>query len=141
MSLIVRCWSASDWIGFSPMTYTAVRSPRSIASNMPDRCQPRFGGTGHAPGRIEPCPERVVLDVLEAWQPVGQGAHVAAALDVVLATERVQATAVLADVSGEDRQVDERDDVVDRVVMLGDAEGPADHRLVGASRRRGPARG
>ena len=73
----------------------------------------------------------MVLDVLEAGQPVRQGAHVAAALDVVLAAQRVDAAAPPTDVAGEEHEVDQRDDVVDGVVVLGDAEGPADHRLVG----------
>ena len=75
-------------------------------------------------------PELVVLDVLEAEQPVGQGAHVAAALDVVLAAQRVEAAAVAPDMPGQQGQVDERDHVVDRVVVLGDAQRPADHRPV-----------
>ena len=66
-------------------------------------------------------------------QPVGQGAHVAAALDVVLATQRVDAAAVAPDVAGQQDEADQGEDVVDRVVVLGDAEGPADHR----ARRRG----
>ena len=37
----------------------------------------------------------------------------------------------LPDVPGEQRQVDEREHVVDRVVMLGDAQGPADHGTIG----------
>ena len=68
------------------------------------------------------------------WKPgsrSGQRAHVAAALDVVLAAERVEAAAVSPDVPGEQREVDQREDVVDRVVVLGDPEGPADHRPVG----------
>ena len=67
--------------------------------------------------------------MLEARQPIRQGAHVAAALDVVLATERVDAAAVPADVAGQQDEVDQGEDVVDRVVVLGDAERPADHRL------------
>ena len=88
---------------------------------------------GDAPLGVELGAQRVVLDVLEAGQAVGEGAHVAAALDVVLATQRVDAAAVAADVTGQQHQVDERQDVVDRVVVLGDAERPADHR----PRRRG----
>ena len=33
--------------------------------------------------------------------------------------------------AGQQREVDQGQDVVDRVVVLGDAEGPADHRPVG----------
>ena len=81
-----------------------------------------------APFGIELRPQLVVLDVLEARQPVGERAHVAAALDVVLATQRVDAAAVATDVPGQQDQVDEGEDVVDRVVVLGDPERPADHR-------------
>jgi hypothetical protein len=40
-------------------------------------------------------------------------------------------------VSGEQREIDEGEDVVDRVVMLGDAERPAQDRLVGRGIRVG----
>ena len=85
----------------------------------------------HAPRLFELRPKPVVLDVLEAGQPVGDRAHVAAALDVVLAAQGVETAAVATDMAGQQRQVDEREDVVDRVVVLGDAERPADHRPVG----------
>ena len=45
------------------------------------------------------------------------------------------------DVPAQQREVDQREDVVDRVVVLGDAQGPADHRPARPSRRRGPSRG
>ena len=112
-----------------------MRSPRSIASNIPDRCQPRFGGTGTPQICVELGPKRVVLDVLEAGQAVGQRAHVAAALDVVLATERVDAGAIPADVPGQQDEVDQGQDVVDGVVVFGDPQRPADHRPRG--RRQG----
>ena len=127
-SRMARCWSASDWTGFSPMQYTAVRSPRSIASNMPDRCQPRRGGTV-TPQAASNFARSVSFST--CWKPgqaVRQGAHVAAALDVVLATQRVDAAAVAPDVSGQQDKVDQGQDVVDRVVVLGDPKGPADHR-------------
>ncbi len=102
-------------------------------SNIWVRCQPYFGGIVDAPGPVEPLARlAVALDVLEAGQLVGDRAHVAAALDVVLAAERVQARAVAADVAGEQGQVDQAEDVVDGVVVLGDAERPADLGPVGA---------
>ena len=79
------------------------------------------------PGGLEAGAQRVVLDVLEPGQPVGHRAHVAATLDVVLAAQRVEATPVAADVSGQKCQVDEGEDVVDRVVVLRDSKRPADH--------------
>ena len=44
----------------------------------------------HSPDALELGPQLVVLHVLEAGQTVGQGAHVAAALDVVLPAQRVR---------------------------------------------------
>ena len=64
--------------------------------------------------------------MLEPRQPIGQGAHVATALDVVLATERVHAAAIAPHVAGQKNERDEREHVVDRVMVLGDAEGPDD---------------
>ena len=89
-----------------------------------------LGRHRHAPGRVELRAQLVVLDVLEAGQAIGQGAHVAAALDVVLAAQGVEAAAVAPDMTREQGQVDERDHVVDGVVVLGDAERPADHRPI-----------
>ena len=43
-----------------------------------------------------------------------------------------EARPVAADVSGQQREVDDREDVVDGVVVLGDAERPAHLRAVGA---------
>ena len=124
--------SASDCAGFSPTTYSAFSSPRSIASNIWVRCQP-YRGWMVTPQACSYLRARLVvaLDVLEARQLVRDRAHVAAALHVVLAAQRVEARAVAADVAGQQRQVDQAEDVVDRVVVLGDAERPADHRAVG----------
>ena len=91
-----------------------------------------LGVDRHAVLLAEPPAGVVVgLDVLEAGQLVRDGAHVAAALDVVLAAQRHQAGAVAPHVTGEQRQVDQRQHVVGRVVVLGDAERPADLRPVG----------
>ena len=45
-----------------------------------------------------------------------------------MSSKRVQARAIAADVAGQKGEVDESQDVVDRVVVLGDPEGPADLR-------------
>ena len=76
-----------------------------------------------------------------SWKPeslFGNRAHVAAALDVVLAAQRVEPRAEAADVAAEEREVDQREDVVDGGVVLGDPERPADH---GAVRAREGVRG
>ncbi len=67
-----------------------------------------------------------VLHVLEPGELVGEGAHVATSLDVVLASDRHQTRSVTADVTGEKGEIDEGEDVVGGVVMLGDPQGPAD---------------
>ena len=68
----------------------------------------------HAPRLLEPRACLVVsLDVLEARELVGDGAHVAAALHVVLTAQRVEPRAEAADVAAEEREVDQREDVVD----------------------------
>ena len=93
-------------------------------------------GDRSAPRRLEALARRgVTLDVLEPGQLVGDRAHVAAALDVVLSSQRVEAASVGADVAGQQPEVDQPEDVVDGVVVLGDAERPADHRPVGRRER------
>src|SRR5437660_5925893 len=79
-----------------------------------------------APGTLEFRAQFAVLNVLEAGQAVGDRAHISTPLDVVLAAQRVETTAVAAHVAGKEAEVDEGDDVVHRVVMLGDAECPTD---------------
>ena len=83
------------------------------------------------PSGLEPRPDFVIGDILEAGQFVGKGTHVATTLHVVLATDRHESRAVPAQVPGEQRQVDEGEYVVGCVVMLGDAEGPADLGCLG----------
>ena len=79
----------------------------------------------------------VVLDVLESWQLVRQGAHVAAALHVVLAAQWRESGTESADLAGQDREVAQREHVVDAVVVLGDTERPAQLRGVGGGVRVG----
>ncbi len=59
--------SASDWAGFSPITYSARRSPRSMASNICVRCQPYLGGIVDAPCAVEALAGGVVDSM--SWKP------------------------------------------------------------------------
>ena len=93
------------------------------------------------PQRLELLAGDLVVDVLESGQLVRERAHVAAALHVVLPAQRAEAGAVAADLAGEQRQVAESQHVVDAVVVLGDAERPAQLGGLGAWRTRGPVRG
>ena len=77
------------------------------------------------PGGVEAGPDVRIEDVGEAGKAVGNGPHVTTALDVVLAPQRVEAGAVATHVSAQQRQVDERQDVVDGVVVFRDAQRPA----------------
>src|SRR5689334_443858 len=90
-----------------------------------------FGFDPGAPGALEFRAQFVVLHMLESGQAVGDCAHISASLDVVLAAERVETTAVAAHVTGEEAEIDEGQNVVHRVVMLGDSERPADLRALG----------
>ena len=97
------------------------------------RDRPSVAGLdGDAPRGLEPGPRvGVLLDVLEPGELVRDRAHVAAALHVVLPPEGVQAAPVATDVAGEETEVDEGEHVVDGVVVLSDAERPAQLRAVG----------
>ena len=117
--------SASDWAGFSPSTYSARQfAPAHGLEHLGE--VPAVGRRDRAaPGGVEAGPDVRVEDVGEAGEAVGDGPHVAAALHVVLAPQRVEAGAVATHVPAQQRQVDERQDVVDGVVVLGDAQRPA----------------
>ena len=69
--------------------------------------------------------------MLKPRQAVGNRAHVAAALHIVLPAQRIEAASIATDVSREQPEVDQRQHVVDRVVMLGDAQRPANLRALG----------
>ncbi len=88
--------------------------------------QALLGRKRHSPSLLETQPILLGLDVTEARVLVRDGAHVAPALDVVLPPERVQAGAGLADVAGQQREVDQGQDVVHAGDMLGDPQRPAD---------------
>ena len=83
------------------------------------------------PGALELRARLVIENVLEAGQAIRDCPHVPAALDVVLSAQRVQPATVPSNLARQQREVDQREDVVHRVVVLRDAESPADHRAVG----------
>src|SRR3989449_11483455 len=72
-----------------------------------------------------------IFHVLEARQAVGNRAHVAAALHVILPAQRIYAAAVSPDVSRQQREVDQRHHVVDSVMMFRNSERPANLRALG----------
>ena len=66
------------------------------------------------------------LDVLIARIGIRQRAHIAGALNVVLATYRVNADARLAEVAGQDRQAGQRTHGLHALIELGHAHPPQD---------------
>ena len=97
----------------------------------PGEMEPGLRRDRRAPRRVELRANAVVADLLEAGQLVGDRAHVSPTLDVVLPAQRLQARAPLADLARQQREVDQREDVVDGVVVLGDAERPAELHVLG----------
>ena len=107
--------------------------------------QARLGLQRHAPRSLEQRAHGRVRDVTVARQLVRERAHVARALHVVLAAQRVHADAFAADVAGGHREVRDADDGGRALAVLGDAEAVVDRRVRRrsrtAARRRAPAAG
>ena len=78
------------------------------------------------PGALIASSDLRIREQLEARQPVGQCAHVAAALHVVLASQGHQTRAAAPDMAGQQREVAQREHVLDCSVVLGDAQRPQD---------------
>src|SRR5690606_34752946 len=95
-----------------------------------------------APVLLEQLAHFVVADVAIARELVREAAHVATALDVVLAAQRVHADAGTADVAGAHREVGDRDDRRGALRVLGDAETVVDRAVAaGGIEPRGFANG
>ena len=84
----------------------------------------RFRVQVNAVDSFELAPSHIVVDVLETRQFVRKRTHVAAALHVVLATQRHQAATPSSDMAGQECQVAQRQHIVDGVVMFGNSERP-----------------
>ena len=82
----------------------------------------------HTPGGLELGPGQRVFHLLIAREDVGQRPHVAGALDVVLAPQRVDPAAFKTDISQQHLQVGAAHDVVDPAGVLGDPQGIDEHR-------------
>ena len=87
---------------------------------------------GDAPEFLHPLPGGVVFALLVAGVDIRVSTHVAGALDVVLATERVDTDSRSPNVAGEHREVSKRSDVIRTGRELGDAKAVDDHCVVGA---------
>ena len=103
-------------------------SPRSIASNISDRCQPFAGGTvtPHARSNFAR-----TSSFSTCWKPGNRSGSAPMSpppCTLFWPAQRVDPGAPAADMAGQQAEVDEGEHVVDRRVMLGDAERPADHR-------------
>ena len=82
----------------------------------------------------------VVRDVAVARQLVREGAHVAGALDIVLAAQRVHADALAAEIAGRHGEVGDRHHRGRALAVLGDAEAVIDRAVAaGGVEARGAA--
>ena len=99
-----------------------------------------MGRQGDAPGPFEFMADRVVGHILIAGILVGQDAHIAGPLDVVLAADGADAGGVMTVVAGHEAQVGAGDDTFDALRELGDAHAPEGHGVLGRGEQaRSPA--
>ena len=91
--------------------------------------QPRLRVDGHAPFVAEQLARRGVGQVAVPGQLVRERSHVAGALDIVLAAQRVHAHAFLADVARGHREVRDAHDHGAALAVLGDAQAVVDGRI------------
>src|SRR5476649_2733948 len=84
-----------------------------------------FGMDLYAPGLLILGADFIVLNVLKAGEAVRNGAHVTAALNIVLAAQWAHTATITAYVAGENGKIDQRDHVVGGVVMFSDTQRPA----------------
>ena len=101
--------------------------------------QARLGIERHAPIALEQSADRVVGDMAIARELVREGAHVAGALDIVLAAQRIHADAAPADIAGRHREIGHAHDRRGALAVLGDAEPVIDRGVAagGVEPRRG----
>ena len=81
------------------------------------------------PHRLELVAHGVARDMAIAGQLVRERAHVAGALHVILAAQRVHADAGAADIAGRHREVGDRDHRGRALAVLGDAEAVIDRAV------------
>ena len=91
--------------------------------------QAAFGRNSRVPCLLEFKPVGLDFHMLKTRKPIGQGSHVSAALNIVLATERIEAAGVFADMPRQQGKIDEGGNIVHAVVVFRDSKSPADHRL------------
>ena len=91
--------------------------------------QARLGVELDVPHRLELVAHRVARDMAIAGQFVRERAHVAGALHVILAAQRVHADAGAADIAGRHREVGDRDHRGRALAVLGDAEPVIDRAI------------
>ncbi len=103
-----------------------------MASNIPERCQPRWGGIGTPQTRSNFARSSSFSTCWKPGSRSGSAPMSPPPWTLFWPRKGADAGAVAPDVAGEQAEVDQRAHVVHRVVVLGDAERPADHGAVGA---------
>ena len=128
---VTCCVFGSDCAMSSPSQYRPLKLPSSAASNMFGMRRPGSASQRHAPGRLEQRARGGVRHVPVARQLVRERAHVARALHVVLAAQRVHAHAFAAEVAGGHREVGDAHHHGRALAVLGDAEAVVDRAVAG----------
>ena len=119
-------------IGLHDVLALDVDAPERAIQRRVDHVGNAQAGLGiqrHAPLGLVDRAHRRDRDVAIAGQFVREAAHVAAALHVVLAAQRVHADATAADVAGRHRQVGERHHRGGALAVLGDAQPVVDRAV------------
>ena len=92
------------------------------------------------PGLLEFRPGLRIVHLLIAGENIGQRAHVAGALNVVLTAQRIDAAAFKADIAQKHLEIGAGHDVVHAADMFGNAQGVHEHRRFDGSQSCGPHR-
>ena len=120
-------------VGLGDVLTLDVKAPEAAIQRRLEHvgdAQAGFGVEAHVPGRFEQAARARVRHVAVARQLVREGAHVAGALHVVLAAQRIHPHAHAADVAGGHGEVGDRHHHGRALRMLGDAQAVVDGGIV-----------
>ena len=126
---VTCCVFGSDCAGSSPCTYRALKLPSMRRFEHVRDAQARLRIDGHAPLRAEQAARDIIRDMPVAGELVRERAHVARALHVVLAAQRIHAHAFAADVAGGHREIRDAHHHRAALAVLGDAEAVVDRAI------------
>ena len=128
---VTCCVSGSDCAGSSPWMYRPLKLPSSAASNMFGMRRPGSTSSGTPQRVFEHAAHARVGHVTVAAELVRERSHVAGALHVVLAAQRVDADAFPSEIAGGHREIRDAHHHRRALAVLGDAEAVVDGAVAG----------